>query len=246
MLSLRAAAASRPSPHHVECEDAWHIYAHDPDRGDGLFIVCDGVSTAGEGLAAARLACNRVGQFEEPGAVRQPETLAQLVSEIDWELRGTGRHARCTLAMVWVDGTSAHVFTVGDSPVVRLRAGNTQHADIEKKGTERRLSSFLGMGPGVSEVLATSVWDLAPGDVLLLMSDGVVDALGEDDLAALWAATTEAEACAQAVIQEVARIGVDDDATVVVVEVRAQRDVVAPDHPFSPPDPPAWLTGIPR
>ena len=240
-LTIIAAAASRPSPHHVECEDAWQIYGRDHEQGEGLFIVCDGVSTAGEGLAAARLACNRVGQFEEPGTRRHPDTLAQLVSEIDWELRGTGRHAKCTLAMVWVDGSAAHIFTVGDSPVYRLRRGRTRQAGAEKTGTFRRLAAFLGMGPNVSEVLTMDRWDLLPGDVLLLMSDGVLEALDEDDLAEIWERKSVPEVCARAIIDEVARTGVDDDATVIVVEVQGRVRRASIEHPFSPPDPPTWL-----
>jgi serine/threonine protein phosphatase PrpC len=241
-LQLRAAAASRPSPHHVECEDAWQIYEHDLSRGDGLFVVCDGVSTARAGLAAAKLACTRLGQFEEPGAHRHTDTLAQLVSEIDWELRGTNKHAKCTLAMTWVDGSVAHVFTVGDSPVYRLRQGRARQAGAERTGTFRRLAAFLGMGPAVSEVLTMDRWVLQAGDVLMLMSDGVLEALDEDDLAEIWQRDPAPEPCAGNIIAEVARVGVDDDATVIVVEVQGRPGVLQPHNPFSPPDPPAWLS----
>lgn len=241
-LRIRAAAASRPSPHHVECEDAWAIYVRDHSEGDGLFVVCDGVSTARAGLAAATLACNRIGQFDEPGTRRHPDTLAQLVSEIDWELRGTGRHAKCTLAMTWVDGTDAHVFTVGDSPVYRLRDGRARQAGAERTGTFRRLAAFLGMGPSVAEVLTVDRWPLQPGDVLMLMSDGILEALDEDDLAEIWERSGEPDQCAREIISEVARVGVDDDATVIVVELQGQRDGPRPQHPYTPPDPPAWLS----
>jgi len=241
-LRIRAAAASRPSPHHVECEDAWCIYDHDHSRGDGLYVVCDGVSTAGAGLAAAKLACNRIGQFEEPGARRHPDTLFQLVSEIDWELRGTGRHAKCTLAMTWVDGSVAHVYTVGDSPVYRLRGGRARQAGAEKTGTFRRLAAFLGMGPSVSEVLTIDQWPLVAGDVLMLMSDGVLEALDEEDLADIWANTKEPDACAHDIIAEVARVGVDDDATVIVVEIQGRPGEQKAQNPYTPPDPPAWLS----
>jgi len=241
-LRLRAAAASRPSPHHVECEDAWQIYEHDLSRGDGLFVVCDGVSTARAGLAAAKLACKRIGQFEEPGARRHPDTLFQLVSEIDWELRGTNKHAKCTLAMTWVDGSVAHVFTVGDSPVYRLRQGRARQAGAERTGTFRRLAAFLGMGPAVSEVLTMDRWVLQAGDVLMLMSDGVLEALDEDDLAEIWQRDPAPEPCARNIIAEVARVGVDDDATVIVVEVQGRPGELKPHNPFSPPDPPAWLS----
>ncbi len=241
-IRIRAAAASRPSPHHVECEDAWSIYEHDHSVGDGLFVVCDGVSTAGAGLAAAKLACTRIGQFEEPGTRRHPDTLSQLVSEIDWELRGTGRHAKCTLAMAWVDGSIAHIFTVGDSPVYRLRRGRARQAGAERTGTFRRLAAFLGMGPAVSEVLTMDRWPLEPGDVLMLMSDGVLEALDEDQLAEIWQDNPNPEDCSKEILAEVARVGVDDDATVIVVEVQGRRGDSRPHNPYTPPDPPAWLS----
>ena len=102
-LKLRLAGESRAAPHHALNEDAWSTYAM-PSGRSALLVVCDGVSTAGAGAPAAQLACRRVGQFFDKGTRRHPDTLAQLVSEIDWALRGAGRQARFTLAMAWVDG----------------------------------------------------------------------------------------------------------------------------------------------
>ena len=238
---LRLAGESRAAPHHVRNEDAWSTYALPAGRS-ALLVLCDGVSTAGGGAPAAQLACRRVGQFFDQGTRRHPDTLAQLVSEIDWELRGAGQSARCTLAMAWVDGSpgaaEAWVFTVGDSPVYRLRAGRLRQAGVEGTGTFRRLQAYLGMGPAVSEVLKRERWDLRAGDVLLLMSDGVLAALEEEDLAALWARHREPQRFVRAVIQEVARHGVDDDATIVAVELVETQDGAAPHPHLDAPDPP--------
>ncbi len=243
-LRWRAAGASRPSPHHVENEDAWQIYADVP--GDGsLCVVCDGVSNAGAGHTAARLACARLGQFEGRREAQPEDALVQLVSEIDWELRGTSGGAKCTLAMAWVDGLTAHIFTVGDSPVYRLRAGRMKQAGSEKTGAFRRLQAYLGMGPKVSDQLTRDRWALAPGDVLFLLSDGVLNAIDEDDLADGWARTRDPERCARAVLDEVARHGVDDDATVVVLEIYEDVALPAPASPREAPDPPSRLVWAP-
>jgi enoyl-CoA hydratase/carnithine racemase len=77
-----------------------------PSGRSALLVVCDGVSTAGAGAPAAQLACRRVGQFFDKGTRRHPDTLAQLVSEIDWELRGAGRHFCTGLDLSDLDQTN--------------------------------------------------------------------------------------------------------------------------------------------
>jgi serine/threonine protein phosphatase PrpC len=244
-LVFHHAAASRPAPHHEKNEDAWMAHLLSGEAG-GLFVVCDGVSTAREGSAAAWLACRRLGEFTEPGGRRTPTGLVQLVSEIDWELRGSGRQARCTLAMAWVEAATAEIVCVGDSPIFRLRGGRVRQAGTEKTGTFKRLQASVGMGPAVQDALFREKWDLFPGDVLFLVSDGVVEALDESDLARLWDRTREPERCVRAVLDEVARTGVDDDATVVVVEVRERVGPPPSLGPDEAPDPPARLRTGPK
>lgn len=243
-VRLRAFGGSRPAPHHSENEDAWRVYPVG-QPGLGLFVVCDGVSTAGAGRAAAQLTCDRLGQFGGPRETQPTEALVQLVSEIDWELRGSGRQARCTLAMAWVDGLEAHIYTVGDSPVYRLRDARVKQAGSERTGMFHRLRTFMGMGPKVADVLTQDRWHLAPGDVLMLMSDGVLDALDEDELVDFWERTGTPESCTRAVLDEVARVGVDDDATLVVIEVMEDVAKVSPAAPLEAPDPPSRLTWAP-
>lgn len=243
-----AAAATRRGPHHLRNEDAWCVYEgvrlSQTDAPAGLFAVCDGVSTAGRGRLAASIACERLGQFGDTGTPLGLDGLGQLISEIDWELRGAGSGAYCTLALAWLDGTTAHVLTVGDSPVFRIRRGQLRQAGTDHTGFVRRgLRAYLGMGARVNEVLQHQEWSVEPGDLLLLMSDGILDALDEEALVRIWAETQEPEACVQRLLEEVARIGVDDDATVVAVELRADRRALSPTAPLEAPDPPRLVRG---
>jgi serine/threonine protein phosphatase PrpC len=232
-----SAGASRPGPHHLNNEDAWRIYATPALRPGGLFVVCDGVSTSGKGAWAARLACERLGQFGDGLGPLHEDELVQLVSEIDWELRGAGRRAACTLAAAWVTEHHATILTVGDSPVYRLRRGRLKQAGTEQTGAFRRLQAYLGMGPSVSEQLIVERWPLEAGDALMIMSDGVIDALDEDDLVDLWDRHRSPDRFVRSTLEEVARIGVDDDATILAVEVAVDPRATAPSDPLAAPDP---------
>lgn len=240
-IQLVAAAASRPGPHHVRNEDAWRIFVPPVLQPGGLFVVCDGVSTSGRGAWAAKLACERLGQFGESqgesGGELHLDELLQLVSEIDWELRGARRSAACTLAAAWVQPGQATILTVGDSPVYRLRRGRLKQAGTETTGLFRRLQSYLGMGASVAEQLIVQQWPLEPGDLLMLMSDGVIDALDEDDLVDLWNRFKDPERFVRTTLEEVARIGVDDDATILAVEVAVDPMATAPDALYDAPSP---------
>ena len=115
-------------------------------------MVQDGGATAKAGLAAAKLARARIGQFEEPGAHRHTDTLFQLVSEIDRELRGTNKmlaHPGDDL----VDGSVAHVFTVGDRRCTAFDR-RARQAGAERTGT-RRLAAFWAWG---LQSLRCSTW----------------------------------------------------------------------------------------
>ena len=235
------AAASRVGPHHVRNEDAWKAYETRALRPGGLFVVCDGVSTSGRGAWAARLACERLGQFGEHGPPKLDELLS-LVSEIDWELRGSGEHAACTLAAAWLDGEHAHLLTVGDSRIYRLRMAQLERSSPQGGSEPRRLNAYLGMGPSVAEQLHIDRWAVQPGDTFFVMSDGVVDALDEEDLVSLWLRTPEPGRFVRRVLEEVARMGTDDDATILVIEVAVDPNARAPDAPEDPPDPLRSLT----
>lgn len=238
---LRAAGHSRRGPPHAQNEDAFAIDLHAAYGDGGLFVVCDGVSTAGAGAAAARLATEHLQGFKDGRQSR--DDLIRLVSEVDWELRGTGRQAACTLALAWVTGARATVLTVGDSPVYRCRRGRLKQAGAERTGTFRRLAAYLGMGPKVADVIVAEDWDLEAGDALFLLSDGVIEALDEDDLGRLWSRAPEPAAFVRAVIDEVARIGVDDDATIIAVTRAMDPLARSPAAPTEAPDPPRRLRG---
>lgn len=247
---VRAAAATRRGPLHKENEDAWKIW-NDGSRKvveehGRLFAVCDGVSTAGHGRMAARLTCERLTQFFEEGAPASLDTLIQLVSEVDWELRGAGGRAACTLSLLWIHGWTAHVLTVGDSPVHRLRRGRLTRAQdcSTMGGTGRRLRAYLGMGADVADVLCVTAWPIVPGDVFMVTSDGVTGVVESVGLARAWARCHEPDRCTKLLMSDVSAGDGEDDATVIVVQVEGVDLKPGLTHPQEAPDPPEYLNSL--
>ncbi|MFZ5480687.1 MAG: PP2C family protein-serine/threonine phosphatase [Myxococcota bacterium] len=222
-----SAAASRAGPRHPQNDDRWRILdvSHPgvaAQRRGSLFAVCDGVSTVPRGRYAAELTCARIDGFFDRYQAPRVEALAQLVSEIDWELRaaGTGQ-AACTLSMLWLAYGTAHVVHVGDSQVYRVRHGVATRITENHRGG-RALGAYVGMGPRVADVLQVWQEELFVGDLFLLVTDGVTEVLAPDALLdAWWAFGGSPQRAANAIIAEVESRNGKDDATALVVDVLA-------------------------
>lgn len=223
---IRAWGATRRGDGHDRNEDAF-VLLDTPiktrgttDRGV-ILAVSDGVSTVSQGHWASELTCMRLGGFFDGSHAASEDTLVQLISEIDWEVRGERKGtAACTLAAVWLEGEALHVFQVGDSHVFRIRENKVEQITAGGLDEGARLEHFLGMGPEVAEVIKLSKADVRAGDVLVLVTDGVTASVSPDAMVQMWGEANEdpATACTS-VIGAVARTGCEDDATVVMALV---------------------------
>ena len=188
------------------------------DRG-ALYAVSDGVSTVAEGHWASRLTVRRMRQFFDAGTNASADTMTQLLSEIDWEIRGEQKgKAACTVAVAWVFEEQVYVFQVGDSHILRVRDGQATLLTTTESSGGRKLEHFLGMGAAVSEVVHVSQHAVRSGDGLLLVTDGVTEHVSFEDIATHWShAAGDPAACTQAVLAAVSRAKGADDAAVVGV-----------------------------
>lgn len=221
------AAATRTGVHHKENEDQNRILdlSHPgvaaAARGS-LYAVCDGVSSVPRGREAALLTCSRIDTFFDQYYPPQVESLLQIVTEVDWELRAEGRGvAACTLSALWLAHGIATVLHVGDSQVYRVRHGQAVRITRSHRGG-RALGAYVGMGPRISEVLQVWQEPFFVGDLYLLVTDGVTEVLEPDTLLdTWWAHGGSPQRAANAIIQAVNSAEGDDDATALVVDVLA-------------------------
>lgn len=225
-LPLSAAhAATRTGPAHAANEDQFRILDGGHPlvaslRRGALYAVMDGVSSTPRGREAAQLGAARIEDFFNVLTPPELESLVQLVSEVDWELReGRRGEAACTFSLLWLAHGRAHVVHVGDSQVYRVRNGACERITESQKGRSA-LRAFLGMGPKVADVL--QVWEepMLPGDLFLLVTDGVTEVMQPDELVdAWWAVGGSTRRAADSIIAEVNRRGGGDDATALLVDV---------------------------
>ncbi len=237
----RGDAATRTGLYHPRNEDQFRILdvSHPVvrrQRRGCLYVVSDGVSTTPRGRQAAELTCARVEGFFDRFAKPRIQSLVQIVSEIDWELRETGvGQAACTVSLLWLAAGMANVVHVGDSEVYRVRHGKATRVTRMHRGG-RALGAYVGMGPTVADVIQIWQEPLFVGDLYLLVTDGVTAVVPPDELLdAWWAQGGSAERAAHAIIAEVERRGGHDDATALVVDVLALEENPADEEPSPVP-----------
>ena len=218
-------------------EDSFHA---SPDLG--FFVVADGLGgeAAGErasGLAVEVLsfAADEAGESLTVGGLVDAVQLAnrriRLETECDPTLRGM---ATTVTAAIVRDGT-AEIVNVGDSRAYRLSGGKlecltTDHTWIQDLANATDVSPeslkehpyrhTLTRAVGAEEAVAadTVKADLAPGDVLLLCSDGLHGVVPSDEIAGCLESGFQVQQMAQALIDAAIEKGAPDNVTVIVVQ----------------------------
>jgi PPM family protein phosphatase len=139
-----------------------------------------------------------------------------------------------TLVGVWLDGMRLSIAHVGDSRLYLLRSGSLRQVtedhslvaeqvrqglmtqmEADHSPLQNVLTRALGTQPFV-EVEAQEE-SLAPGDVLLLCSDGLTKMVQEKDIVATLNSPSSAQAAADRLIELANRGGGFDNTTVIVV-----------------------------
>jgi serine/threonine protein phosphatase PrpC len=159
-----------------------YYVVRDLDDQACLDAVMDGVTgrrgwEASEALAQALMAAPIAG----------PDDVLTVLADVNQRLyrRGWGRFLLTTLSAALSQHDTLHILGAGDSPVLLIRPDSAQLLSS-------RTSGFGPMGPmraiGARQQLGTlyrATVALAPGDRLVLATDGVTDTIPRSDLATL-------------------------------------------------------------
>jgi serine/threonine protein phosphatase PrpC len=211
--------------------------AEDPEastRGVSVAIA-DGVSANGNGRLASEttVKCLLRDFYGAPPAWNITQALDKLLRAAnDWLLSSNSRSPEqeavvTTLSMVLFKGNHYHLAHVGDSRVYRYRRTAFEQLTSDHTWQRRDMRHVLKRAVGLDSHLVVDYMDgeLLPGDAFLLVSDGVWEVLGDKVMQAVLAATTDAQAAAESLVEHSIRNQVQymgrNDATAVVVAVEA-------------------------
>jgi PPM family protein phosphatase len=250
--SLRWGAATHPGQVRMNNEDA---YAAD----DGMWVVADGMGghLAGEVASAytidALRSANRVGitsSGDLVDAVQQANDTIRHEAQTNPGRRGMGTTVTALAVMHHPENPQLVVANVGDSRTYLWRDGQllpvtVDHSyvqelvsggeiTIEEARTHPRrniVTRALGIEPGV----VVDTWTLAAvrGDRYILCSDGLVDEVADDEIAAVVAAESDPQQAAERLVAVANDHGGRDNVTVIVVDV-VDGDEFAPPAPAVP------------
>ncbi len=230
-MGLRITTAAIPRSGQPHSEDAFAHRQH-----DGVFVaaVADGMGSARAGGEAAASATRRlVDNFEtRPAAWPIDRALLEFTLQINRQLceeathrYGTEGALGCTLAAIAISGEMMWGLNLGDTEVFLLRGGElrplSERHNLSGTGRSNIITRALGLEPTITPHLFA--WRVAPGDRVLICTDGVTRALPPSRLVHL-AFTSDATALIQSIEKP------EDDATALIIEITTPPagPVVAP------------------
>lgn len=217
-----ARAFTRRGATHAVNDDRYAMYdgriaAVREARRGALYALADGVSSTSKGFRAAEATCEALAEFFVTSRPVSDDLLLDLVETADAQVRLT-TGAACTLALLWLDGRDGCVVNAGDTAIFRYRRGKmTRLTPAQTRGGG--LSTYIGMGPTVRHTTWLERIDVAPHDVFVLATDGVLRVVKESQLAEALEIHASIDAMLEMAWTELQRLGHPDDATMIAVDV---------------------------
>lgn len=225
-------------------QDRWGV-----DPGQNLFIVADGVASSSNGDLAAEMVVGLLPSYlhqhmqsaglQDPA---DPELLGGAIAELSDAVRNRGTSdpeyagASTTVVAIVVSGLRAAVGHLGDSrgylcrdgQLYRLTrdhsllqalidAGEVDVKDARKHPTRSVITRHVAMAPPAQPDV--SPVDLAPGDRILLCSDGLHGVVNDASLEQILGARHPAGETCAALIAAANQGGGPDNITAVVIDI---------------------------
>ncbi len=216
----------------------------------GLWAVADGMG----GHAAGDVASHAV--IEALRRVVVPNSEAGLIASVEEALEQVNQALReqairqyqrrtigSTIVVLLTYGEQGACLWAGDSRIYRLRGGQLQqltrdHSHVQElvdrgliepaEARHHPMANVItrAVGSQADLLLDRNSFELLPGDVFLLCSDGLSKLVDDTEIARLLAASNSRNAV-QGLIQTALERGADDNVTTVVVTIHEQDDVDA-------------------
>lgn len=131
----------------------------------------------------------------------------------------------CTLSAMVIKSATAHIFHVGDSRIYRLRGKSLEQLTTDHRIWIAEGQSYLGRALGIKPQLEIDyqTQQVEPGDVFLLVTDGVYEHVSEHDMASVIHMcgddVASLDMAAQVIVEKALEQGSTDNLTAQVVRV---------------------------
>lgn len=211
-------------------QDACRVLTRD---GCVIAALADGVGSSREGAAAAQRAVDMITDYyaTRPQAWSPRRALNEFIHQInrilhqESQLRHGSAELLCTLSVVVIENGRLFGLNVGDSPVYLWRRGSltllSQNHALAQDGMQHVLVRAVGLETGIEPWIFENTNE--DGDVVLICSDGVSNAVSKETLAQLLSRRASARSIVSAAAEITeTRPELRDDLTAVVLDI-AQR-----------------------
>jgi serine/threonine protein phosphatase PrpC len=128
----------------------------------------------------------------------------------------------CTLSAMVIKSTTAHLFHIGDSRIYRLSGSTLEQLTNDHRIVINSQQSYLGRALGVNPQIEIDyqMVRLEPGDVFVLVTDGVYEHLSARSIAkAINEGAADLDAAAKVIVDQAYEAGSDDNLTVQIVRI---------------------------
>jgi serine/threonine protein phosphatase PrpC len=203
--------------------------AGERDLKGAVAILCDGVSSAADSEIASQMAVTGFidDYFSTPPTWSVRKAAGTVLKGLNqWVfLQNAARHGSrdsllTTVSAAVVKSTTLHVFHAGDSRIWHQRGATLEcltRDHVLCEGGREFLARALGADSHLEVDHRTH--ELAPGDRVLLTSDGVHGFIGPERLGALLAGDGPLEALARQMVDEALANGSDDNLSALIVAI---------------------------
>ncbi len=137
----------------------------------------------------------------------------------------------CTLSIMVLKATVAHIFHIGDARIYRLAGASLEQLTEDHRVLVSAQQSYLGRALGVNpdvEIDYRAV-PLTAGDVFVMATDGVYEFISPRDVTAALTGHADLDAAAQAIVAAAFANGSPDNLTVQIIRVDEVPDADAAD-----------------
>lgn len=196
-----------------------------PSRG--LFVVADGVGGGPSGDFASRAIVNTLYEIFRDRDVSQEAVVDSIQKANDFIYQSAQTMDRkgmaSTVVVGWKSGSCISCFNVGDSRIYRVRDSNIEQLTRDHTRQIQKAPNVIKQvvtnAVGIKSALQVEVshHECIPGDLLLLMTDGISDLLDQDAIVQIASSTQHSLAeKARALVAESERRGGQDDKSVIL------------------------------